>query len=131
MNMQTCWVNSEDPPKEIIHHGIWRHDKHHDKDDYASELVTYVYPHPDAPEHAVVHLLIWDTPIRIKDQVVIGQLEVQTKTTKATNQLIQTCPSLQKKPLVDTLPENLREEWEVRAAEVSQGDELILQDENE
>lgn len=80
--MQVAFVNTEQPPIEVIHHRIWRHihyGTHLTDDDIgAMELVTKVYPHPDAPDEAKIYLLTWDHPIEIpKEGAAHNLLDVE------------------------------------------------------
>ena len=64
--MQVAFVNTDQPPIEVIHHRIWRH-THCLCRTTAQELVTKIYPHPDDPEVGCLRLLTWDDCIEISE----------------------------------------------------------------
>ena len=55
MKMQCCFVNTEQKPVKIRRMGMYAYSKH-ENDILVSEWCEVFYPHPDAPEDALVSI---------------------------------------------------------------------------
>ena len=58
MSMQCVFVNTEQMPLRVERKGVFQYSI---KDNRVGveELCEYFYPHPDAPEHAIVSVFRW------------------------------------------------------------------------
>lgn len=71
--LQVCFVNTEQNPVKIERLGIFNYRKTENNSVVFLELCKVFYPHPEAPEHAVVSLLSFmevENPERVKESAV-------------------------------------------------------------
>lgn len=58
MNMQCVFVNTEQEPTKIKRLGFFRYEVR-GSETFVVEMCEVFYPHPDAPEHAIISVYRW------------------------------------------------------------------------